>query len=201
MFSSTLIDNFARRILAWQLAEKLSPLTTCELLRDAARYLGAGDTTPELCADPIVIENVNGDVNALVDQDLIHRVLAQVEVASSNSMIEAWWRSLRNSWLHLNTLDTVAAVRRLTSFYVSEHNAAIPHGAFHGATPDEMYFGTGTAVAATLAEQRARARQDRLAANRALTCTDCTLTVGDQPPEPSRADPPTALPRDGPEAV
>jgi transposase InsO family protein len=195
-----IIDNSSRRILAWQLAEKLSPLTTCELLRDAAEYLGVEDATPELYADS-GIENVNGDVNVLVNEGLIHRVLAQIEVAYSNSMIEAWWRSLRNNWLHLNTLDTVAAVRRLTSSYVAEHNTAIPHSAFHGETPDEMYFGTGTAVAATLAEQRARARQDRLASNRALTCTDCNLTVGDQPLDPGPADLPAALPRDGPEAV
>jgi putative transposase len=149
-------DNYSRRILAWKLAEKLSPLTTCELLQDAAQYLGADDDPPELYADS-GIENVNGDVDALVNEGLIRRVLAQVEVAYSNSLIEAWWRSLRSSWLHLNTLDTVAAVRRLTSFYVAEHNTAIPHSAFHGETPDEVYFGTGTAVAATLAEQRARA--------------------------------------------
>jgi putative transposase len=154
-----IIDNFSRRILAWKLAEKLSPLTTCELLRDAAQYLGADDATPELYADS-GIENVNGDINALVNAGLIHRVLAQVEVAYSNSMIEAWWRSLRNNWLPVNTLDTVAAVRRLTSFYVAEHNTAIPHSAFQGETPDEMYFGTHTGVAANLVRQRGRARQD-----------------------------------------
>ena len=64
-----IIDNFSRRILAWKLAEKLSPLTTCELLRDAAQYLGADDATPELYADS-GIENVNGDVNALVNAGL-----------------------------------------------------------------------------------------------------------------------------------
>ena len=194
------IDNFSRRILAWKLAEQLSPLTTCELLRDAAQYLGADDTTPELYADS-GIENVNGDVDALVDAGLIHRVLAQIEVAFSNSLVEAWWRSLRNNWLHLNAVDTVAAVRRLVGWYVREHNLVVPHSAFHGETPDEIYFGTGSAVAATLAEQRARARLDRLATNRALTCADCEFTVGDHPSDPSRADPPRALPRDGPEAV
>ena len=144
------ILHFSRRILTWKLAEKLSPLTTCELLRDAAICLGVEDATPEFYADS-GIENINGDVNALVEEGLIHRVLAQVDVAFSNSIIEAWWRSLRNNWLHLNTLDTVAAVRRLTSFYVAEHNTAIPHSAFQGETPDELYFGTGTAVAADLA--------------------------------------------------
>ena len=132
--------NYSRRILAWKLAEKLTPLTTCELLQDAAQDLGADEDPPELYADS-GIENVNGDVDALVNEGLIHRVLAQVEVAYSNSLIEAWWRSLKSNWLHLNTLDTVAAVRRLASFYVAEHNTKMPHAAFHRQTPDEIHSG------------------------------------------------------------
>jgi putative transposase len=167
-----IIDNFSRRILAWKLAEKLSPLTTCELLQDAAQYLGADDDPPELYADSGV-ENVNEDVDALINEGLIHRVLAQVEVAFSNSLIEAWWRSLKSNWLHLNTLDTVAAVRRLTSFYVAEHNTKMPHAAFHGQTPDEVYFGRGDDVADQLAEAKRHARQTRLATNRNLSCDAC----------------------------
>jgi len=165
----SIIDNYSRRILAWKLAEKLTPLTTCELLQDAAQYLGADDDPPELYADS-GIENVNGDVDALVNEGLIHRVLAQVEVAYSNSLIEAWWRSLKSNWLHLNTLDTVTAVRRLASFYVAEHNTKMPHAAFHGQTPDEIYFGRDARVPEQLAEARRLARQTRLETNRNLSC-------------------------------
>jgi len=178
--------DFSRRILAWKLAEKLSPLTTCELLQDAAQYLGADDTTPKLHADSI--ENVNADVNALVNEGLIHRVLAQVEVAFSNSLIEAWWRSLKSQWLYLDTLDTVAAVRRLTSFYVSEHNTKMPHAAFHGQTPDEVYFGRGDHVPDQLADARRLARQARLETNRGLSCEACcspTTAVGPSQAVPS----------------
>jgi putative transposase len=172
-----IIDNFSRRILAWKLAGKLSPLTTCELVSEAARSLTSEEGTPELYADSGV-ENVNAEVDALVKQGLIHRVLAQVEVAFSNSKIEAWWRSLRHNWLYLHDLDSVAAVRRLVAFYVEQSNGVVPHSAFHGETPDEMYFSTGQTVAATLAEQRARARQQRLHANRALSCDNCDLVPG-----------------------
>jgi putative transposase len=182
-----IIDNFSLRILAWKLTEKLTPLTTCELVRDAAQYLDADDTTPELYADS-GIENVNGDVDALVNDGLIHRVLAQVEVAFSNSMIEAWWRSLKSQWLYLNTLDSVAAVRRLTSFYVVEHNTKMPHAAFHGQTPDEVYFRRGDDVPDQLAEAARLARQARLAANRNLSCEACR--VGPTPPDPSEPLPP-----------
>ena len=58
-------------------------------------------------------------------------------------MIEAWWRSLKHQWLFLHALDSVTTVRRLVTFYVDEHNRMLPHSAFRGQTPDEMYFGTG----------------------------------------------------------
>ncbi|MFC1610473.1 transposase family protein [Myxococcota bacterium] len=35
-----IIDNFSRRILAWRLEERLSPTTTCELVREAGKNLG-----------------------------------------------------------------------------------------------------------------------------------------------------------------
>jgi hypothetical protein len=37
-------------------------------------------------------------------------------------------------------LDSVATIRRLVAFYIHEHNHVLPHSAFRGQTPDEMYF-------------------------------------------------------------
>jgi hypothetical protein len=34
----------------------------------------------------------------------------------------------------------------LVAFYVDEHNRVLPHSAFRGQTPDEMYYGTGDAI-------------------------------------------------------
>ena len=95
------------------------------------------------------------------------------EMNYSNSMIEAWWRSLKHHWLFLNRLDTISRVRKLVEFYVQEHNGRLPHLAFHGQTPDEMYFGKGAAVPEQLAADRAAARRSRLEANRALRCQVC----------------------------
>ena len=76
-------------------------------------------------------------------------------------MIEAWWRSLKHQWLFLHSLDSVATVRRLVAFYVDEHNHVLPHSAFRGQTPDEMYFGTGDGVPADLRHARRRAPSTR----------------------------------------
>jgi hypothetical protein len=46
-------------------------------------------------------------------------------------------------------------------FYVDEHNRVLPHSAFRGQTPDEMYFGTGDTVPADLTSGAAAARRAR----------------------------------------
>ena len=94
----------------------------------------------------------------------------------SNSILEAWGRSLRHQWLYLNTLDTLAAVRRLVAFYVQQSNEVMPHSALNGRTPDEVYFGKAEDAPAELAAARRTARGKRLAANRVLSCAACTAS-------------------------
>jgi len=70
-------------------------------------------------------------------------------------------------------LESVTTVRRLVEFYVEEHNRVLPHSAFHGQTPDEMYFGTGDAVPADLTLRADAARRARVEANRSAACETC----------------------------
>jgi hypothetical protein len=88
---------------------------------------------------------------------------ASGDVTFSNSMVESWWRSLKHGWLYINHLDSMATLRKLIEFYVAEHNQTIPHSAFDGQTPDEMYLGRGEAVPDALVRRR------RLAWNRTDT--------------------------------
>jgi len=166
------IDNFSRRILAWTLEERLGAGETCRILLEAGRHLGSRAAETTVMTDSGA-ENVNGNVDALLDHEGLRRVLAQVEVSFSNSMIEAFWRSLRHAWLYLHNLDNTETLRRLIEFYVRAHNETMPHAAFNGQTPDEMYFGNGDAVVIDLAAARLRARQERIKANRAATCGVC----------------------------
>lgn len=170
-FSQAVIDNFSRRILAWRVTDRIDAGTSVDLLLEAGTHLPP-DATATVMADQGV-ENCNADVDALIEQGLLRRVLAQVEITFSNSLIEAWWRSLKHGWLFLHPLESVTQVRRLVGFYVEQHNTHMPHSAFRGQTPDEMYFGTGAGVPDQLAEQCTEARRQRLAANRAKRCAVC----------------------------
>ena len=73
----------------------------------------------------------------------------------------------------MNTLDTVSRLEKLVMFYVDEHNTRLPHSAFRGQTPDEMYFGTGDRIPKELEATRKVARQSRMRLNRTTTCSMC----------------------------
>ena len=172
VYLHAVIDNFSRRILAWRVADTFAPVNSVSVLLDASRAAAPSDTTPVVLADAGV-ENVNAQVDALIETGVLRRLLAFTELKFSNSMIEAWWRSLKHQWLFLHSLDSMATVRRLVAFYVDEHNRVLPHSAFRGQTPDEMYFGTGDAIPADLTSRATAARRARVEANRSASCATC----------------------------
>jgi hypothetical protein len=119
------------------------------------------------------VENFNGEVDELVVSGLLSRVRALIEVRFSNSMIESWWRTIKHQWLFLHRMETAATVRRHVAFYVGEYDETIPHAAFSGQTPDEVYFGRGDDVPGHLETARRAAQARRLTANRAASCVMC----------------------------
>jgi hypothetical protein len=85
-------------------------------------------------------------------------------------MIEAFWRSLRQQWLYQHSLDSFTQLERLIGFYVEEHNPQMPHSAFVGQTPDEVYFDQADRVGDRLTAPRRQAHRARMEANRGESC-------------------------------
>ena len=77
----------------------------------------------------------------------------------------------------MNKLDKVSGLDKLVAFYVDGHNRRLPHSAFHGQTPDEMYFGTGAHIPDELYAAKRVARQSRMKLNRETTCPSCQRLV------------------------
>jgi hypothetical protein len=101
--------------LAWRVAETFAPVTSVAVLLDASRAATPSGTVPVVLADAGV-ENVNALVDELITTGVLRRVLAFTELRFSNSMIEAWWRSLKHQWPFLHSLDSVTTVCRLVEF-------------------------------------------------------------------------------------
>ena len=168
VYLHAVLDNFSRRILAFRVERALSAETTREMLLEARHRLGAET------AKPVRVFTDGGSENVCLTSDaelatLVTRVIAQVEVSFSNSMIEAFWSALKHRWLYLHRLDTLDAVRRLVAEYVGDHNDLIPRVELGGRTPTEAYEGR---PAPALEDACREARARRLEANRrsGLTC-------------------------------
>ena len=66
-------------------------------------------------------------------------------------------------------------MEKLVRFSVPEHNTRLPHSAFQGQTPDEMYFQNGDSIPKQLEAARQEARQARAEANRKRDGRACAL--------------------------
>ena len=78
--------------------------------------------------------------------------------------------------------DSITALRRFVDFYVSEHNTVIPHNAFNGQTPVEVFCGNASELQEQLASKRIAARDTRLLENRRTACGACpTANVPSDP--------------------
>lgn len=126
VYPPSVADPFrVRRFLAWRVADAFAPVNSVTVVLDASRAAARSKTIPVVLADAGV-ENVNAQVDDLITTGVLRRILAFTELKFSNSMIEAWSRSLEHQWLFLHALDSVSTVRRLVAFYVDEHNRALP---------------------------------------------------------------------------
>ena len=77
-----MVDNFSRRILAWNVAETFHPGITAQLLVKASNSMTSGK--PMVLVDGGV-ENFNSAVDQLVESGLLKRVLAQTEITWQQS--------------------------------------------------------------------------------------------------------------------
>ena len=166
-----IIDKFSRRILAWSVADSFHPAITAHLLKSASESTTESEKSTVLVDGGV--ENFNSAVDEVVESGLLKKILVQTEITFSNSMIESWWRVLKHQWLYLNTLDTVSTVRKLVAYYVEQNNSHLPHSAFNGQTPDEMYFGAGDDIPMKLHAAKLTAREARMKSNRSQTCRTC----------------------------
>ena len=92
------------------MADTFAPVNSVAVLLEASRGATRSTSAPVVVADAGV-ENVNAQVDELIDTGVLRRLLAFTELKFSNSMIEAWWRSLKHQWLFLHSLDSVATIR------------------------------------------------------------------------------------------
>ena len=143
-FVQCIIDNYSRYILAWKVSTDYGGLRTKELLTAAIIKAGSLGMTniPNVIVDS-GSENLNKNVDELVSSKQIIRTIAQIDIESSNSMIEMLFHRLKHRHLFTIPLTNFEALVKAVDFYFTDSNITIPHSALKGATPEEMsiFFG------------------------------------------------------------
>ena len=130
-----------------------------------------------------------GAVSELLENSTgLKRILAQVDIVFSNSMIEAWWREFKNTYLFTHVVDSLDVVTRLAGYYVAEHNGVVGRAMFGGRTPDEVYHGRAVDLPQRLTEHRVAASKARVSWNRSRKCTKCSAPEELVPIQPHRTN-------------
>jgi len=163
-------DNFSRKIIAWKVASSVSWHTTTEVIRSGYSSL---TRIPTEKIDLIVDggpENNNTEVEALLEQIPLRKLIAQVQVTFSNSMIEAVNKTLKYRYLFRTPIPDSEHVEPTVAFSVTDFNDR-PHYDLFGLTPNQAHAGALFDKAA-YHERIQRAGRHRIEVNR-HSCPPC----------------------------
>ena len=138
------IDNFSRKVLAFDVREKVSGLVTTKTIREAFKKASA--VTKNLNVRLIVDggpENNNRYIDDFISQDQINikKLVALRDVDFSNSMIENTNKVLKYQYLFPEYPKDYDDLIRLLNFFVHDFNEIRPHGQLNGLTPNEAFNG------------------------------------------------------------
>jgi putative transposase len=176
-FIQCVIDNYSRYVVAHSVSLTYGGIQTKSLLEKALSH--AKDLTG--AEKPLVFvdsgtENINSDVEKLIENGMINRIIAGIEIEFSNSIVEALFRRLKHAYLYLTSLSSFSTLVSKTDYYLGEHNNHIPHSALSGATPIEVFLESWTnKKIQILRDLHFEARRKRIQTNRSVSCGACPV--------------------------
>ena len=139
-----LIDNYSRKILSYDIKERVMGRITTKLIREA--YEKAMTVTKDLNVNLIVDggpENNNIYVENFISQSQINitKQIALKDINFSNSMIERVNMTLKYRYLFPKEIRDLKHLKRTFRYFLNDYNYKKPHGQLNGLTPDEAWKG------------------------------------------------------------
>jgi putative transposase len=174
-YLQVILDNYSRFVLAWSLRRQISASGTNKLIKRARQAVVIAMEESLIIADGGP-ENTAMVVTCAIDKlkPRLIRKIARKEIRHSNTMIEIFFKMLKNNHLYHKTLKNRQDIAREISFYVHQHNHIVPMRALGGSTPaealDQSDLNTPFEIAAKKNSER---RAIRMNENRAGICQIC----------------------------
>ncbi|WP_423740482.1 transposase [Flavobacterium columnare] len=167
-----LIDHYSQMILGWYIGLKPSPKAIKELLQNTFKELPK-PTTIEFVTDGGV-ENINTTVKEYIksiEPNIIHNI-AQKDIASSNSMIEAINKTLKYQYLYQLHIENTLQLYNTFPQIIRNYCNIRPQHSLKGNTPFETYNGKTISISHYNSHFQAQ-KQFRKEQNNKNNCKKC----------------------------
>ncbi|RYZ82800.1 MAG: transposase, partial [Proteobacteria bacterium] len=178
LYIQAVIDNYSRYVLAWRVTKEINAentVTTLKLAKQNAAKIVKQSVKPTVMMDPGT-ENANFRVLNFLSSKNLSRLLAQVDVRYSNSMIESLFRMFKNNYFYHQRIDGIDDLVRKAYFYFTQHNNFIPLAVHQGGRPCEIYTSTWNHDARNrLDKQKLDAKDERKKRNLSPACVSCPI--------------------------
>jgi transposase InsO family protein len=144
MYLMSILDDYSRKILYWELLDRATSKDAKEVLVSAMDSIGV---TPESVLTDRGTQFHSGDGKALVafEQYLktnkIEHKLARVRHPQTLGKIERYHRSLRQEWVNHYEYHDAGEARRSVREYVEKYNYFRKHKGIGRVTPEQRYTG------------------------------------------------------------
>ena len=140
-----LIDNFSRRVLSYEIRDRVSGLVTAKTIYEA--YNAALNIESQAIDVKLIVdggpENNNIHVDGFINQSSINieKLVALRDIDKSNSMIEALNKTLKYHYIFPTKPKDITQLKRTINYFIEDYNFNRPHGSLNGLNPDEAYNG------------------------------------------------------------
>ena len=168
------MDNYSRKILSYAVNDKVTWETTKETIDKA--YLKIIDK-PSCSNTMLIVDGGPENTNIHIDKyfsrsDIrISKLIAQRDVAYSNSMIERVNRTLKYRYLFPHQPRNLYQLKELLEYFIEDYNYKKPLAILNGLTPDEAWREKKIEFNKNKILQEAR--EKRLEYNRSKRCDNC----------------------------
>ncbi|MBL4754715.1 MAG: DDE-type integrase/transposase/recombinase [Flavobacteriales bacterium] len=176
-----IIDNFSRAVLNWKVSSELKASISFENIREVFDRYGLHHLADvvELIVDDGSKNKKEVDAFVNLADSNVKKLVAQVDIVQSNSMVEAANKILKHQYLFPKDIQNLKQLCDGIAFYQEDFNNR-PQGDLYGLNPLEV-LSTGTLPhKSRFKEQIITARRKRVEQNQKFDCAKC--------PNPTESD-------------